>query len=92
MGIYEDSQIHTKTSFRPIKLQENWSGPHTNRKPSIKLTYQLIIKVVIGTEVIPCFHIGHFLNIWKHLDTLRVTKGGDVGGGGGRDVKGDEGE
>ena len=22
MGIYEDRQIHTKTSFRPIKLQE----------------------------------------------------------------------
>ena len=33
MGIYEDWQIHTKTSFRPIKLQESWSDPHTNRTP-----------------------------------------------------------
>ena len=31
MGIYEDWQIHTKTGFRPIKLQESRSGPHTNR-------------------------------------------------------------
>ena len=31
MGIYEDRQIHTKTGFRPIKLQESRSGPHTNR-------------------------------------------------------------
>ena len=34
MGIYEDRQIHTKTGFRPIKLQESRSGPHTNRMPS----------------------------------------------------------
>ena len=34
MGIYEDWQIHTKTGFRPIKLQESRSGPHTNRTPS----------------------------------------------------------
>ena len=34
MGIYEDWQIHTKTSFRPIKLQESRSGPHTNQTPS----------------------------------------------------------
>ena len=31
MGIYKDWQIHTKTSFRLIKLQESRSGPHTNR-------------------------------------------------------------
>ena len=36
MGIYEDRQIHTKTGFRPIKLQERRSGPHTNRTPSNK--------------------------------------------------------
>ena len=36
MGIYEDWQIHTKTGFRPIKLQESRSGPHTNRTPSNK--------------------------------------------------------
>ena len=34
MGIYKDWQIHTKTSFRPIQLQESWSGPHTNPTPS----------------------------------------------------------
>ena len=26
-----DWQIHTKTSFQPIKLQESWSGPRINR-------------------------------------------------------------
>ena len=31
MGIYEDRQIHTKTGFRPIKLQGSRSGPHTNQ-------------------------------------------------------------
>ena len=31
MGIYEGRQIHTKTGFRPIKLQGRRSGPHTNR-------------------------------------------------------------
>ena len=31
MGIYEDWQIHTKTDFRPIKLQGRRSGPHINR-------------------------------------------------------------
>ena len=30
MGIYKDWQIHAKTGFRPIKLQEIRSGPHTN--------------------------------------------------------------
>ena len=35
MGIYEDRQIHPKTCFRPIKLQESRSGPHTNRAPII---------------------------------------------------------
>ena len=39
MGIYEDRQIHTKTGFRPIKLQESRSGPHTNRTPSNKYKY-----------------------------------------------------
>ena len=39
MGIYEDRQIHTKTGFRPIKLQESRSGPHTNRTPSDNLKY-----------------------------------------------------
>ena len=34
MVIYEDWQTHTKTGFRPIKLRESWSGPHTNRMPS----------------------------------------------------------
>ena len=34
MGIYEDWQIHSKTGFRPIELQESRSGPHTNRTPS----------------------------------------------------------
>ena len=33
MGIYKDWQIHTKTGFRPIKMQESRSGPHTNRMP-----------------------------------------------------------
>ena len=37
IGIYEDRQIHTKTGFRPIKLQESRSGPHTNRTPSNNL-------------------------------------------------------
>ena len=41
MGIYEDRQIHTKTGFRPIKLQESRSGPHTNRTPSNKGIYCL---------------------------------------------------
>ena len=39
MGIYEDRQIHTKTGFRPIKLQESRSGPHTNRMPSNYLLF-----------------------------------------------------
>ena len=41
MGIYEDRQIHTKTGFRPIKLQESQSGPHTNRTPSNNSEYSL---------------------------------------------------
>ena len=40
MGIYEDRQIHTKTGFRPIKLQESRSGPYTNRTPSNNKIYQ----------------------------------------------------
>ena len=39
MRIYEDRQIHTKTGFRPIKLQESRSGPHTNRTPSNNILY-----------------------------------------------------
>ena len=39
MGIYEDEQIHTKTGFRPIKLQESQSDPHTNRTPSNNPNY-----------------------------------------------------
>ena len=39
MGIYEDRQIHTKTGFRPIKLQESRSGPCTNQMPSNKVKY-----------------------------------------------------
>ena len=40
MGIYEDRQIHTtKTRFRPIKLQESQSGPHTNRTPYNNIEY-----------------------------------------------------
>ena len=31
MGIYEDQQIHTKTGSRPIKSENNRSGPCTNR-------------------------------------------------------------
>ena len=41
MGIYEDRQIHTKTGFRPIKLQERRSGPHTNT-PFRKKDYDAI--------------------------------------------------
>ena len=40
MGIYEDWQIHTKTGFQPIKLQESQSGLHTNRTPSNNYLYQ----------------------------------------------------
>ena len=40
MGIYEDWQIHTKTGFRPIKLQESRSGPHTDRMPSNNADYE----------------------------------------------------
>ena len=36
MGIW---QIHTKTGFRPIKLQESQSGPHTNRTAYNKYIY-----------------------------------------------------
>ena len=43
MGIYEDWQIHTKTGFRPIKLQESRSDPHTNRTPSNERIYQTVI-------------------------------------------------
>ena len=43
MGIYEDRQIHTKTGFRPIKLQESRSGPHTDRTPSNNGNYCLIV-------------------------------------------------
>ena len=32
MGTYKDWQIHIKAGSRPIKLQESWSGPQTNRK------------------------------------------------------------
>ena len=39
MGIYEDRQFHTKTGFRPVKLQESRSGPHTNRTPSNNIIY-----------------------------------------------------
>ena len=42
MGIYEDRQIHTKTGFRPIKLQESRSGPHTNRTPSNNVKYEIL--------------------------------------------------
>ena len=42
MGIYEDRQIHTKASFRPIKLQESQSGPHTNQTPSNKQVYYTV--------------------------------------------------
>ena len=52
MGIYEDRQIHTKTGFRPIKLQESRSGPHTNRTPSNKVTYCRAILWMTG-EVNP---------------------------------------
>ena len=31
--------IHTKTDFRPIKLQESRSGPYTNRMPYNNLDY-----------------------------------------------------
>ena len=40
MGIYDNWQIHTKTGFRPIKLQESQSGPHTNRTPSNNGLYE----------------------------------------------------
>ena len=40
MGIYEDRQIYTKTGFRPIKLQESRSGPHTDRTPSNNKSYK----------------------------------------------------
>ena len=46
MGIYEDWQIHTKTGFRPIKLQESQSAPHTNRTPSNKWTYEIIVDII----------------------------------------------
>ena len=49
MGIYEDRQIHTKTGFRPIKLQESRSGPHTNRTPSNNVNYCLT-KISIRTK------------------------------------------
>ena len=39
MGIYEDRQIHTKTGFRPIKLQESRSDPHTDRTASNNVKY-----------------------------------------------------
>ena len=47
MGIYEDQQIHTKTGFRPIKLQESQSDPHTNRTPSNNLDYLRIDTILI---------------------------------------------
>ena len=39
MRIYKDRQIHTETSFQPIKLQESQSYPHTNRIPSNNTLY-----------------------------------------------------
>ena len=42
MGIYEDWQIHTETGFRPIKLRESRSGPHTNRTPSNNDDYDIL--------------------------------------------------
>ena len=42
MAIHEDWQIHIKTGFRPIELQESQSGPHTNRTPHNKENYELV--------------------------------------------------
>ena len=41
MGIYEDRQIHAKTSSRPIKSQGSRSGPHTNRMLYNNLFYSV---------------------------------------------------
>ena len=46
MGIYEDWQIHTKTGFRPIKLQESRSGPHANRMPSNNRDYYSVPGII----------------------------------------------
>ena len=70
MGIYEDWQIHTKTSFRPIKLQESLSGPHTNRTPSNNYLY------CIHTKKLNClrsgveFHMNDIFHEYKYLTPL----------------------
>ena len=48
IGTYEDWQIHTKTGSRPIKLQESWSGPHTNRTPSNNKTYHVKVEDTVS--------------------------------------------
>ena len=46
MGIHEDRQIHTKTGFRPIKLQGRLSGAHTNRTPCNNSDYRVTRSVL----------------------------------------------
>ena len=57
MGIYEDRQIHTKTGFRPIKLQESRSGPHTNRTPSNNSKILILNTVIVEVQIKSNFQI-----------------------------------
>ena len=61
MGIHEEWQIHTKTGFGPIKLQESRPGPHTNRMRYNNAEYYTVFELVQLKDplkfLIVCLHI-----------------------------------
>ena len=75
MGIYEDWQIHTRTGFRPIKLQESRSGPHANRTPSNKGAYGLAYGLVYGPANCrsdTCHQTYYFRRVIGEISSVRM--------------------